>query len=216
MLCVTLFSRNFNPGLLPDYHALRGEIFDKIGSTSGLFLALEPKVFVSKIRARIFRTWKAAEEYYGYTLRQAKTVLLRQTPPPVPEIDDEDVGARDGDGSRPRPGQYQIKCDSCSRITPVKIAKDSEPVPRFCICGNLMTVAADGKVTEQKMTELTEAASVEYSMGRYHLFCGEHSFSSRAFLQVDGRLFGVCSVGKHLLYRDRIGIEELEEEHIGD
>ena len=56
---------NFNPGLLPDGNSLRREIFDKISSTSGLFLALEPQVFVSKIRARVFRTWKAAEDYYA-------------------------------------------------------------------------------------------------------------------------------------------------------
>lgn len=64
--------QNFNPGLLPPEHHLRREIFENIGSTAGLFLALEPKVFVSKIRGRIFRTWKAAESYYADTLRQAK------------------------------------------------------------------------------------------------------------------------------------------------
>ena len=64
--------QNFNPGLLPYDHQLRREIFDNISSTAGLFLALEPQVFVSKIRGRIFRTWKAAENYYADTLRQAK------------------------------------------------------------------------------------------------------------------------------------------------
>lgn len=64
--------QNFNPGLLPPDHALRREIFENIGSTAGLFLALEPQVFVSKIRGRIFRTWKAAEDYYANTLREAK------------------------------------------------------------------------------------------------------------------------------------------------
>ena len=64
--------QNFNPGLLPYDHPLRREIFDNIGSTAGLFLALEPQVFVSKIRGRIFRTWKAAENYYADDLRQAK------------------------------------------------------------------------------------------------------------------------------------------------
>ena len=63
---------NFNPGLLPYDHALRTEIFDNISSTSGLFLALEPQVFVSKIRCRVFRTWKSAEDYYSNTLREAK------------------------------------------------------------------------------------------------------------------------------------------------
>lgn len=64
--------QNFNPGLLPPDHALRREIFENIGSTAGLFLALEPQVFVSKIRGRVFRTWKAAEDYYANTLREAK------------------------------------------------------------------------------------------------------------------------------------------------
>ena len=64
--------QNFNPGLLPYDHPLRREIFDNIGSTAGLFLALEPQVFVSKIRGRIFRTWKAAENYYADNLRQAR------------------------------------------------------------------------------------------------------------------------------------------------
>lgn len=64
--------QNFNPGLLPPDHALRREIFEYIGSTAGLFLALEPQVFVSKIRGRVFRNWKAAEDYYANTLREAK------------------------------------------------------------------------------------------------------------------------------------------------
>jgi hypothetical protein len=67
--------QNFNPGLLPPEHPLRRNIFENISSTAGLFLALEPKVFVSKIRGRIFRTWKAAEEYYANTLREAKRSL---------------------------------------------------------------------------------------------------------------------------------------------
>jgi hypothetical protein len=68
--------QNFNPGLLPSDHPLRREIFEKIGSTAGLFLALEPQVFVSKIRGRVFRTWKSAEEYYANTLREAKRAFL--------------------------------------------------------------------------------------------------------------------------------------------
>ena len=63
---------NFNPGLLPDDNPLRNSIFDRITSTAGLFLALEPQVFVSKIRARIFRTWRSAEDYYTNSLRQLK------------------------------------------------------------------------------------------------------------------------------------------------
>lgn len=63
---------NFNPSLLPGDNALRQSIFDKISSTAGLFLALEPQVFVSKIRCRIFRSWKAAEGYYANSLRQLK------------------------------------------------------------------------------------------------------------------------------------------------
>lgn len=67
---------NFNPGLLPYEHPLRVEIFENIASTSGLFLALEPKVLVSKIRGRIFRTWKSAEDYYSNSLREAKSQLM--------------------------------------------------------------------------------------------------------------------------------------------
>jgi hypothetical protein len=67
---------NFNPGLLPDDNALRQDIFDKIASTAGLFLALEPQVFVSRIRCRLFRSWKAAESYYANSLRQLKVALL--------------------------------------------------------------------------------------------------------------------------------------------
>ena len=63
---------NFNPGLLSTSNPLRMQIFENIGSTSGLFLALEPQIFVSKIRAPIFRTWRAAEDYYSNTLREAK------------------------------------------------------------------------------------------------------------------------------------------------
>ena len=70
--------QNFNPGLLPNDHPLRKDIFDKISSTSGLFLALEPQVFVSKIRARIFRNWKAAEDYYANSLRELKRFLEGQ------------------------------------------------------------------------------------------------------------------------------------------
>lgn len=62
--------QNFNPGLLPEGHPLRNEIFEKIGSTAPLFLALEPKVFVSRIRCRFFRNWRAAESYYANDLRQ--------------------------------------------------------------------------------------------------------------------------------------------------
>ena len=68
--------QNFNPGLLPQEHPLRHEIFENMASTSGLFLALEPQVFVSKIRCRVFRNWKAAEDYYSNTLREAKYALM--------------------------------------------------------------------------------------------------------------------------------------------
>ena len=64
--------QNFNPGLLSTSNSLRMQVFENISSTSGLFLALEPQIFVSKIRARIFRTWRAAEDYYSNTLREAK------------------------------------------------------------------------------------------------------------------------------------------------
>jgi hypothetical protein len=58
-----------------------------MASTSGLFLALEPQVFVSKIRGRVFRTWKAAEDYYANSLREAKFGLVGQKQP-EPEIED--------------------------------------------------------------------------------------------------------------------------------
>jgi hypothetical protein len=67
---------NFNPGLLPYDHPLRNQIFNSIASTAGLFLALEPRVFVSKIRCRVFRTWKAAEAYYTNSLRELHNSFL--------------------------------------------------------------------------------------------------------------------------------------------
>jgi hypothetical protein len=79
--------QNFNPGLLPPEHPLRREIFDNMASTSGLFLALEPQVFVSKIRCRVFRNWKAAEDYYSHTLLDAK-FSLKGEKAPEPEIED--------------------------------------------------------------------------------------------------------------------------------
>lgn len=79
--------QNFNPGLLPQDHPLRREIFDNMASTSGLFLALEPQVFVSKIRCRVFRTWKAAEDYYSNALREAKYTLAGERGA-EPEIED--------------------------------------------------------------------------------------------------------------------------------
>jgi hypothetical protein len=81
--------QNFNPGLLPQDHPLRREIFENMASTSGLFLALEPQVFVSKIRCRVFRNWKAAEDYYSNTLREAKFSLAGEKHA-EPEIDDEE------------------------------------------------------------------------------------------------------------------------------
>jgi hypothetical protein len=78
--------QNFNPGLLPYDHALRQDIFERISSTSGLFLALEPKVFVSKIRGRIFRTWKSAEDYYANSLREAKRAFSGE----VVEVESDD------------------------------------------------------------------------------------------------------------------------------
>jgi len=67
--------QNLNPALLPGDHPFKQDIFDKISSTSGIFCALEPQVFVSKIRARIFRNWKAAEDYYSNSLRELKRAL---------------------------------------------------------------------------------------------------------------------------------------------
>jgi hypothetical protein len=79
--------QNFNPGLLPQDHPLRREIFENMASTSGLFLALEPQVFVSKIRCRVFRNWKAAEDYYSNTLREAKFSLAGEKGE-EPEVED--------------------------------------------------------------------------------------------------------------------------------
>ncbi len=79
---------NFNPGLLPQEHPLRREIFENMASTSGLFLALEPQVFVSKIRCRVFLNWKAAEDYYSNTLREAKFTLQGEKQA-EPGIDDD-------------------------------------------------------------------------------------------------------------------------------
>ncbi|MEN3370623.1 MAG: hypothetical protein V7609_2766 [Verrucomicrobiota bacterium] len=206
---------NFNPGLLPDYHYLRNEIFDKIGSTSGLFLALEPKVFVSKIRARIFRTWKAAEEFYGYTLRQAKSSLIHQRPENIaPEtLDDDEIPAAPGaNGSQSEVRGLDVTCDQCKHVTPVWISPESDPIARFCTCGNRMMIQGDGAVTEQRMTTLAPASSVHHSFGRYYLVCPEHGGSSRSFLRADGRLFAVCAAGQHLIYRDEVSSTRREEE----
>lgn len=81
---------NFNPGLLPEENQLRQQVFGKISSTAGLFLALEPQVFVSKIRCRFFRTWKAAEEYYANSLRQLARYL--GAPAEEHEINEDDNG----------------------------------------------------------------------------------------------------------------------------
>ncbi len=86
--------QNFNPGLLSAPHKLRREIFDKISSTSGLFLSLEPQVFVSKIRCRIFCTWKAAEDYYANSLREVQNALAgRQIAAEIPSDEDDDEAA---------------------------------------------------------------------------------------------------------------------------
>jgi hypothetical protein len=89
--------QNFNPGLLPVDHALRRKIFENISSTAGLFLALEPRVFVSRIRGRIFRTWKAAENYYANSLREAKRSFLGAS-----DIDEE---SEEGEEMRSRPNE---------------------------------------------------------------------------------------------------------------
>jgi hypothetical protein len=82
---------NFNPSHLPENNALQNEIFSNISSTSALFLALEPQVFVSKIRCRIFRHWRAAEAYYINTLRVLKRQLSEGKKAKLaPEIDLDD------------------------------------------------------------------------------------------------------------------------------
>lgn len=94
--------QNFNPGLLPFGNVLREDIFRKIGTTAGLFLALEPKVFVSKIRGRIFRTWRAAEDYYANSLRELKRSLCGSSEIEIEseEIDDaEELGQTNSDAA---------------------------------------------------------------------------------------------------------------------
>lgn len=82
---------NFNPGLLPFDHALRQQVFSNISSTSALFLALQPQVFVSKIRCRVFRNWRAAESYYTNTLRQLKLVLAGEAAQ-IADVEDDEEG----------------------------------------------------------------------------------------------------------------------------
>lgn len=78
---------NFKPSVLPDGNPLKKEIFDGIKSAEGLFLALEPPKFVSKIRGRIFRTWKAAEDYYANSLLKLKQGAITEE-----EIELEEIG----------------------------------------------------------------------------------------------------------------------------
>jgi hypothetical protein len=92
---------NFNPGLLSISHPLRVRIFSGISGTTGLFLALEPQVFVSKIRCRIFRTWRAAEDYYANSLRQAQAAIKGSSAEPVD--DDEESTLSDEDETPPKP-----------------------------------------------------------------------------------------------------------------
>jgi hypothetical protein len=85
---------NFNPSHLPETNGLRNEIFSSIASTSALFLALEPQVFVSKIRCRIFRHWRAAEAYYINTLRQLKgQIAAGDTSSIEADLDEDEVAA---------------------------------------------------------------------------------------------------------------------------
>jgi hypothetical protein len=88
---------NFNPSLLPMSNQLRQDIFDRISSTAGLFLALEPQVFVSKIRCRIFRSWKASESYYANSLRQLKISLSEG----VTAVEHDDVDDLESDDTAP-------------------------------------------------------------------------------------------------------------------
>lgn len=84
---------NFNPGLLPNDDPLKQEIFSKISSTAGIFCALEPRVFVSKIRTRIFYSWKSAESYYANSLRDLKDALGGNKEIEPTEEEDEEVVA---------------------------------------------------------------------------------------------------------------------------
>jgi hypothetical protein len=113
--------QNFNPGLLPQDHPLRREIFENMASTSGLFLALEPQVFVSKIRCRVFRNWKAAEDYYSHTLLDAK-YSLKGEKQAEPEIDDTDELLPEVAISPPA----EIKLTPSSAATEVKVTPSSK------------------------------------------------------------------------------------------
>jgi hypothetical protein len=122
---------NFNPGLLPDSHPLRREIFDKISTAAGLFLALQPSVAVSKIRARIFKTWKAAEDYYTNSLREAKRFFT----------------SRRGRNIVPTPQQQEFK-ETAAAIGSPQIQPDD---------GDL--VASDTDFQQQKATSIQQTAS---------------------------------------------------------
>jgi hypothetical protein len=80
--------KNFNPGLLPQEHPFRRDVFAKIASTAALFLALEPQVFVSRIRCRIFKNWKAAEGYYANSLNQLKRQFAGMRDVEPEDVDD--------------------------------------------------------------------------------------------------------------------------------
>lgn len=120
---------NFNPGLLPFGHPSQIDIFDRIKTTSGLFLALEPQVFVSKIRCRIFRTWKSAENYYANSLREAGRYFREEA---FAEIEPEDA---DNDRSSPPAagisaiafsvGEQADRLKSVSREAVVVLVRDS-------------------------------------------------------------------------------------------
>ena len=117
---------NFNPGNLSGSHPLRIRIFNGISGTTGLFLALEPQVFVSKMRCRIFRTWKAAEDYYANSLREAHKKLRGERAEPIE--DEEDISP---------PSEIEAGSSTASR--------DGSAEPGVALDRGRITVSQDAK-----------------------------------------------------------------------
>lgn len=174
---------NFNPGLLPSGHPLRIEIFDDIGSTAGLFLALHPKVFVSRIRCRIFRTWKAAEAYYANSLREVRNHFLNVAVAD-PEIDEDIV--------------VDVTCPSCDRgVIRAHFADDSDQAQkRFCFdCGVEWLVSPDGELEQESSNPIHDCEVV----GNARVVCDECNGNYPFIAKRDDTLFSVCYDCHHVL-----------------
>jgi len=78
------------PNLLPDTDPLKQRFFNAFNETSTHLLAMNPPGPVSKVRGRIFASWKDAEANYAGSLRTLARDLDRSRPatgPAVPEVD---------------------------------------------------------------------------------------------------------------------------------